>query len=56
MWEYHNLDEYICKKCEVQIFEEDGYYCCECYQVPMYELAIDAAEIPEFWELDEKSQ
>jgi hypothetical protein len=48
---YPFLDNYVCQKCGHEIFNEDGFYCCECWRVEMYGLAIGAAgyEIPDFW-------
>lgn len=50
--DYHNLEEYLCRKCGEYVIEDDGYFCCECYRVPMFELAIGAAELPDFWVID----
>lgn len=39
----------FCNLCHVDIFEEDGYLCCECYLVYIYELETGMLDYPDFW-------
>lgn len=46
--------EMCCTQCNVKIYKECGFWQCECYSVPVYELLIGAADIPKFWIDDEE--
>jgi hypothetical protein len=40
---------WVCKPCNVEVFVEDGYFCCECYMVHVCDVESGFFDIPDFW-------